>query len=71
MYDSEKITVQISPQELTNVLHAYQTIQTFLEKFLSPNELYQTEFLKGLQDAQTDVETGQFEEVASFDEFIN
>jgi len=34
------IKVQISEEELAGVLQACQTLQTFLEKIVSPNELY-------------------------------
>ncbi|MDM8519510.1 hypothetical protein QUF64_05630 [Anaerolineales bacterium HSG6] len=53
------------------MLPTYQIIQAFLNKIISPNELYRHEFLKGLQTAQLDVEKGQFREVTTFDEFIS
>jgi len=58
-----EITVQISEEELRSVLEAYQTLRDFLEKITSPNELYRTEFLEGLREAQTEVQTGQTSEV--------
>jgi len=64
------ITVRFSPQELTEVLQAYNTIRLFLEKLISPNELYQEQFLKGLHEAHNEIEAGQFEEADSFEKFI-
>jgi len=68
---TKEITLQITPQELDEIVRAYQVIQAFLNKIISPNELYRHEFLKGLQTAQLDVEKGQFREVTTFDEFIS
>ncbi len=67
----KNINIQLSPDELTEVLQAYRIIRDFLEKFISPNELYHEEFLKGLQESQSEVETGQFKEVSDFDSFIS
>jgi len=65
------LIVQLSPHELAEVVHAYRIIRNFLEKFISPNDLYNEEFLKGLQESQDEVEAGQFEEVGDFDAFIS
>jgi hypothetical protein len=67
----KNITVRFSPQELTEVLQAYNTIRHFLDKLISPNELYLEKFLKGLHEANTEIEAGQFEEVDSFEKFIS
>ena len=62
--------VQISEEEYKKVLQAYQTLQTFLEKIVSLNELYQSEFLEGLEEAQDDIQAGRVKEVNSFEDFI-
>lgn len=64
------ITIELSPREFTELLQAYQTLQVFLDKVMSPNELYRENFLTGLRTAQREVEMGQFEEVHSFDDFL-
>jgi hypothetical protein len=64
------ITIDISEEELQGVLQAYKILQTFIEKIASPNELYQTDFLEGLQEALDDVQTGSLMEVKSFEDFI-
>jgi hypothetical protein len=66
----KSITLQISEEELSEVTKAYKTLQNFLEKIISPNELYTDEFLKGLQEAQTEVENKEFTEVKDFADFI-
>jgi hypothetical protein len=38
---------------------------------LESSKLYQDEFLKGLDEALTDVETGQFEKIHTFEAFIS
>ena len=64
------ITIQISEKEFKGVLEAYRTLQTFLEKIASPNELYQADFLEGIKEAQDEIKSGRFEEVGSFEEFV-
>jgi len=64
------ISVQISEEELKGVIQAYQTLQAFLEKIASAKELYQKDFLEGLNEALADVKSGRFEEVNSFESFV-
>ena len=65
----QNVTIQITEEELSELLQAYQTLQTFLERLISPNELYQPEFLKGLKEARDDVRVERFDEVESFKDF--
>ncbi|MGR3319920.1 MAG: hypothetical protein ACUZ8O_15745 [Candidatus Anammoxibacter sp.] len=64
------ITIQISEKEFEGVMEAYQTLQSFFGEIISPNELYQTGFLKGIKEAQDEAGSGQLEEVNSFGEFV-
>ncbi|MFH1075443.1 MAG: hypothetical protein V1753_01155 [Pseudomonadota bacterium] len=64
------IAIEMSEDELQHVWQAYQTLQRFMEKILSPNELYHTEFLQGLQEAIGDVHNRQIKEVTTFEDFI-
>ncbi len=64
------LTIQISEDELAQVIQAYRTLQAFLEKFVSPNELYHQTFVKGLKESLNDVKEGNYQEVSSFAEFI-
>jgi hypothetical protein len=65
----KSITLQISEEELREVTEAYKVLQNFLEKIISPNELYTDEFLEGLREAQTEVNDKNFSEVKSFADF--
>lgn len=65
-----EITIQISEEELNGVMQAYQTLQNFLEKIASPNELYRAEFLEGLREAQAETQQGKVSEVKNFADFI-
>ncbi|HDL17427.1 MAG TPA: hypothetical protein ENH29_00060 [Bacteroidetes bacterium] len=65
------ITIQISQEELSNVLDACNILQSFLGKIVSPNELYQEKFLIGLKEAEAGVRSKKFVEVKSFEEFID
>jgi len=65
----QNVTIQITEQELSGLLQAHQTLQAFLERFLSPNELYMSDFLNGLKEAQNDIEAGRLDEVRNFENF--
>lgn len=66
----KNITLEISEDELREVTQAYKTLQKFLGKIISPNELYTDEFLEGLNEAQTEIKDKNFVEVKSFADFI-
>lgn len=66
----QKITLQISEDELREVTRAYQVLQSFLAKIISPNELYNGEFLAGLKEAQQEVAEKDFTEVTDFAGFV-
>ena len=51
----DAITITFSQEELTRIVQAYRTIQEFLAKALSPNELYHSEFLAGLKESEEDL----------------
>jgi hypothetical protein len=65
-----EITINISETELQNVVRAYKTLQHFLDKIVSPNEIYTDEFLSGFDESEKDVQTKNFTEVKSFADFI-
>ncbi|MCH7731011.1 MAG: hypothetical protein IIB44_00630 [Candidatus Marinimicrobia bacterium] len=64
------ITIQISKEELTEVLQAYHTFQNFIKKMVSPSDLYKADYLNGLREAQEDVKAGRIEQVKSFEDFV-
>ena len=64
------ITLQISEKELLEVVAAYKTLENFLEKVVSPNELYKSEFLEGLRQSRAEIENKEFSEVKSFADFV-
>ena len=64
------ITVEISEDELREVTNAYRILRNFLEKIVSPNELYTDEFLTGLEQANAEVKNKDFVEVENFADFI-
>ena len=64
------ITLQMSEEEFSQVVSAYKTLQAFIEKVISPNEIYESEFLEGLQQSQTEIENKEFTEVKSFADFV-
>jgi hypothetical protein len=65
-----EITIKISETELQNVVQAYKTLQHFLDKIVSPNDIYTDEFMSGLQESKDDVQAKNFTEVKSFADFI-
>ncbi len=66
----KSITLQISEEELHEVTKAYKILRNFLEKIVSPNELYPDEVLEGLHEAQAEVKDKNFVEVKSFADFV-
>ncbi len=66
----QNITLQISEDELREVTQAYQVLQSFLAKIISPNELYNAEFLDGLKEAQQEVAEKDFTKMTDFAGFI-
>ncbi len=66
----KSITLQISEEELHEVTKAYKILRNFLEKIVSPNELYTDEFLEGLHEAQAEVKDKNFVEVKSFADYV-
>ena len=65
----KNITLQISEEELSEVILAYKTLQAFIEKVVSPNEIYESEFLEGLRQSQAEVQNKEFSEVKTFADF--
>ena len=66
----QNITLQISEDELREVTHAYQVLQSVLARLISPNELYNAEFLDGLKQAQNEIAQEDFVEVTDLAGFI-
>jgi hypothetical protein len=66
----QNITLEISEAELREVTQAYQVLQGFLARIISPNELYNAEFLAGLRQAQNEVAEKEFVEVTDLAGFI-
>ena len=66
----KNITLEISEEELREITKAYKTLQSFLEKIVSPNEIYTDEFLEGLHEARADIKDRNFVEVKSFADFV-
>ena len=64
------VTIKMTEDEIKSVLHAYHTLQSFIEKITSKQELYQPDFLEGLEEALADVKSGRIEEVNSFESFV-
>ena len=67
----QNFTLEISEDELREVTQAYQILQRFLAKMISPNELYHAEFLKGLEEAQAEVADNELIEVNDFAGFVS
>ncbi|MBI5325816.1 MAG: hypothetical protein HZB41_11195 [Ignavibacteriae bacterium] len=61
----------LSETEILELVHAYQTIQKFLEKFLPLEQLYTSEFINSINDAMVDLDHKNYVEVNSFDDFVN
>ncbi|MBI5475396.1 MAG: hypothetical protein HY964_01505 [Ignavibacteriales bacterium] len=65
------VSINLTEEQLSKVVEAYRTIQEFLATMLSPNELYQTEFIEGLRESEREVNSGKTKVVNSFDDFVS
>ena len=63
--------IQVSANELSSLVEAYSTIQSFLEKVLTPEQIYNKEFINGLNQSILDIKNKDFVKVTSFEEFVN
>jgi hypothetical protein len=63
------VTVNLSEEQLAKLVDAYRTIQDFLASVLSPNEIYNDQFLTGLRESDDDIRANRMNEVRSFDDF--
>jgi len=52
----ENITVQMSSQELSEMIKAYNTLKVFLDKTVSPTDRYNYEFLKNMKEIQAEMQ---------------
>src|SRR5688500_423464 len=68
--DMSNVTLEFSEEEIQEVTNAYRVLQKFLDKIISPNELYTEEFLKGLSEAEEQIVTKEFTEVKDLAGFI-
>jgi len=66
----EQVSVNISKEELQEVINAYNIIQNFLVKMINKEEIYTQGFLKDINIAVEDIENLNIKEVSSYDEFI-
>ena len=64
------VTLEFSEEEIREVTNAYRVLQRFLDKLISPNDLYNEEFIEGLSESQQQKADGHFTEVKNFADFI-
>ena len=69
-YVMKTIKLDISDDELLEVSQAYRVLQRFFDKIISPNELYQAEFLEGLDEARAQVQNEEYSEVKDLADLI-
>ncbi len=68
--NNDQIEITLSKDKLREIIHAYKTLGDFLESVLSKEQIYKATFLRGLENALQEVETGKTRKVTSFDEFL-
>jgi hypothetical protein len=64
------VTLEFSEEEIREVTNAYRVLQRFLDRLISPNELYTEEFLQGLSESQQQVAKKEITGVTDFADFI-
>ena len=66
---SGTINIELSRDKLVEMVHAYETMGRFLSLILQKSDVYQPEFLKGLDQSLLEAEQGRTDVVESFEEF--
>lgn len=64
------VTLKLSPEQLVELLKAYQTIGDLLETLVEKRDLYKSDFIRGFDKALREVAEGSTQKVESFDDFI-
>ncbi|MFQ5632300.1 MAG: hypothetical protein ACE5I1_26315 [bacterium] len=67
---NDHIEITLSRDKLSEIVRAYNILGDFLNHVIPKELLYKNAFLQGLDDALKEVESGNVQKVASFDEFI-
>ena len=67
----ETVDIQISREELAEIIRAYHKIGDFLETVIGKEDLYKEPFREGLERALDEVREGRTERVTTFEEFVS
>lgn len=67
---NDHIEITLSKDKISEIVKAYRVLGDFLETVLPREELYKRNFRRGLESAIKEVESGQSQNIQSFDEFI-
>ena len=66
-----RLDLQVSREDLEEVIQAYQIIGNFLERMVDRRDLYQTSFIDDLDLARDEVRQGKTLSVSSFKDFVS
>ena len=66
-----RLDLQVSREDLEEVIQAYQIIGNFLERMVDKRDLYQTSFIDDLDSARDEVRQGKTLSVSSFKDFVS
>lgn len=62
--------IKVTDLELSSLLEAYSTMQNFLEKVLTPDQIYNPKFINELNHSIENVKSNNFVKVESFEDFV-
>ncbi|MCX6148047.1 MAG: hypothetical protein NTW25_12500 [Candidatus Kapabacteria bacterium] len=62
--------IKLTDLELSSLLEAYSTLQNFLEKVLTPDQIYNPKFINELNNSIEEVESKNFVTVSNFEDFV-
>jgi hypothetical protein len=65
-----EISLNITRQELDEVVNAYATLQKILTKIIPAEDLYKPEFINGMNESLKELENNKIDEVTGFKEFV-
>jgi hypothetical protein len=62
--------IKVTDLELSSLVEAYSTLQNFLEKVLTPDQIYNPKFINELNNSIEEVESKNYVTVSNFEDFV-
>ena len=67
---SETINIELSREKLAEMVHANETMRRFLSLVLQKSDVYQPDFLNGLDQSLREAKQGKTDIAETFEDFL-